>query len=335
MSPEEMPMEPASHAVGEPPKSAAWTGRLQVAIVLSLCAMLLGVAGFAAYGLSIRHRAIGEQAEQSAAGLAHILTAQLSTELDAVAATLEQLAAYSRRNGGPSSAGEAWIQLLAATHAGLPAAGSLSVTDSSGDVTFASPTDAMGDDYADSRMFAALSANPMNDALVVDPPARSPVDGRWVLPVARVNRAPSGDIEGIVVATIAPSRLADFYRSADIGPGGVLWVLSPAGEVLLREPSAGNITQEPWPNLPLDAAKSASENSGIVHAPIEAGGEPFLTAYETSVKAPLTVAVSRSESAIFAAWWEEVRATILGLAALALLLAAIGLGLTQALRSRA
>src|SRR5688572_11533939 len=100
-------------------------------------------------------------------------------------------------------------------------------------------------------MFVALSANPMNDALVADPPARSPVDGRWVLPVGRVNRAPSGDIEGIVVATIAPSRLADFYRSADLGPGGVLWVLSPAGEVLLREPSAGNITQEPWPNLPL------------------------------------------------------------------------------------
>ena len=328
-------MEPASHAVGESPKSAAWTGKLQVAIVLSLCAVLLGVAGFAAYGLSIRHRAISQEAEHDAAGLAHILVAQLSTELDAVAATLEHLAAYSRRNGGPSTAGEAWIQLLATANAGLPAAGSLSVTDRSGGVTFASPTDGMGDDYADSQMFAALSANPMSDALVADPPARSPVDGRWVLPVARVNRAPSGDIEGIVVATIAPSRLADFYRSADVGPDGVLWVLSPAGEVLLREPSAGNITQEPWPNLPLDAAKSASENSGIVHAPLETGGKPFLTAYETSPKAPLTVAVSRPESAILASWWDEIRATAIGLAALALVLFAIGFGLMRALRPKA
>jgi hypothetical protein len=328
-------MESASHAVGEPPRSAAWTGRLQVVIILSLCVVLLGVAGFAAYGLSIRHRALSEEAEHDAAGVAHILAAQLSTELDAVSATLEHLAAYSRRNGGPSAAGEAWIQLLATAHAGLPAAGSLNITDGSGAVTFSSPTDAMGDDYADSQMFVALSANPMNDALVADPPARSPVDGRWVLPVGRVNRAPSGDIEGIVVATIAPSRLADFYRSADLGPGGVLWVLSPAGEVLLREPSAGNITQEPWPNLPLDAAKTASENSGIVHAPLEAGGEPFLTAYETSPKAPLTVAVSRPESAILAPWWDEIRATAIGLAALTLVLLAIGFGFTRALRPKA
>jgi hypothetical protein len=327
-------MEPASHAVGEPPRSAAWTGRVQVVIVLSLCVVLLGVAGFAAYGLSIRHRAISEEAEHDAAGVAHILAAQLSTELDAVSATLEHLAAYSRRNGGPSAAGEAWIQLLATAHAGLSAAGSLSITDGGGAVTFASPTDAMGEDYADSQMFAALSANPMNDALVADPPARSPVDGRWVLPVARVNRAPSGDSGGIVVATIAPSRLADFYRSADVGPGGVLWVLSPAGEVLLREPSAGNITQEPWPNLPLDAAKSALENRGIVHAPLEAGGELFLTAYETSTEAPLTVAVSRPEDAILAPLRDEIRATTIGLAVLALVLLAIGFGLMRALRPK-
>ena len=323
-------MEPASDAAGKAGRPAAGTGRLRIAIALSLGAVFIGVAGFSAYALSVRHRAIAAEAERNAAGLAHVLTAQLSTEIDAVAATLEQLAAYSRRNGGPSSAGEGWIQILGTAHAGLPAAGSLSVTDGNGDVTFAWPTEAMAGDYSDSEMFSILSANPMNDALVSDQPARSPVDGRWILPLGRVNRAPSGTLDGIAVATIAPVRLAEFYRSADVGPGGIVWVLSPAGEVFLREPSAGNVTQEPWPSLPLDATKSAAENSGVVRAPIEAGGEPFVTAYETGARVPLTIAVSRPESAIFAPWWDEVRATIIGLAILALVLVATGFGLTRA-----
>jgi hypothetical protein len=306
-------MEPASHAVGEAGRPAARIGRLRAAIILSLCAMLFGVAGFAAYALSLRHRAITAEAERSAAGLVRVLGAQLSTDLDAVAASLEQLAAYSRRNGGPSAAGEGWIQILSTAHAGLPGVGSLSVTDSSGEVTFAWPTEAMAGDYAGSRMLAILSENPMNDALIADAPSRSPFDGRWVLPLGRINRTPSGSLDGIVVATIAPSRLDEFYQGIDVGPGGVLWVLSPAGEVLLRAPSGGNVTQEPWPNLPLDAAKSASENSGIVHAQLEPGGEPYVTAYETSAKAPVTIAVSRPEATVLAPWRDEVRAIGFGL----------------------
>jgi hypothetical protein len=335
MSLEEMPMEPASPAVGEAVRPAARIGRPRALFVLSLCAILLGVAGFAAYALSARHRAITAEAERNAAGAAHVLGAELSTDVDAAAATLEQLAAYSRRNGGPSVSGEAWIQILATAHAGLPAIGSLSVTDARGDVTFAWPTEAMAGDYTESEMLSVLSDNPMSDALVADAPARSPVDGRWILPVGRVNRTPAGDLDGIMVATIAPYRLAEFYRSVDVGPGGIVWVLSPAGEVLLREPSAGNVTQEPWPDLPLDPARSASDNTGIVHAPLEPGGEPYLTAYETNAKVPITIAVSRPERTILAPWRDELRAALIGLALLALMLAVIGFGLIRALRPKA
>jgi hypothetical protein len=327
-------MEPASPAAGEAKAVGARRSKARAAVVLSLAAVLLSVLAFAASSLWAGRKAALAEAGRSAAGLAHALAGQLSTEIDAASATLEQLAAYSRRNGGPSSSGEGWIQILATAHAGLPAVGALSVTDSGGAVTFAWPTDAMAGDYADSDILAALSANPMNDALVAAVPARSPIDGRWALPVGRVNRAPSGDLDGIVVATIAPSRLADFYRALDLGPGGILWVLSPTGEVLLREPSAGNVTQEPWPNLPLDPARPAAENSGIVHAPLDAGSGPFVTAYETSAKAPLTVAVSRPESAILAPWWEEVRRTAIAFALLAAALAAIGFALLRAVRSR-
>lgn len=322
-------MEPASYAVGEEKGARARAGGWRAAVILCLCAVLLCAALFAAFSLWTRREAVRQEAERQAAGLAHLLAGQLSLQVEAIAATLEQLAAYSRRNGGPSSSGEGWIQILTTAQAGLPGVGSLSVTDGSGDVTFSAPTETMGNDYAQSAMFEALSANPMSDALVADAPARSPVDGRWVLPLGRVNRAPSGTLDGILVATITPSRLAEFYRSVDAGSGGIVWVLSPLGEVLLREPSAGNVMQEPWPSLPLDAAKSAEENSGIVHAPLEAGGAPFLTAYETSPKAGLTIAVSRPESGILAPWWAEVRDTAIGLAVLALALAAVGFGLVR------
>ena len=57
-------MEPASHAVGEAGRPAARIGRLRAAIILSLCAMLFGLAGFAAitmiFGYRERTRLKGE-----------------------------------------------------------------------------------------------------------------------------------------------------------------------------------------------------------------------------------------------------------------------------------
>ena len=327
-------MEPASSAVGETDRPRARSQRPLIAVALSLALVFACVAGLAAVSLLTHRQSIEAEARRSLSGLAHLLSQQLSTEADSAAAALEQLAAYSRRSGGPSSSGEAWIQTLSTALAGLSGVGSLTVTDSDGNVTFSTLTETMGGSYATSGIFSELAANPMNDRLVADPPMRSPVDGRWVLPVGRTNRTTSGGLDGVLIATIAPARLTAFYRSVDAGPGAIVWVLSPAGEVLLREPSAGNPMQEPWPSLPLDPSKPAAENTGIHLAQLDASGSPFLTAYETN-DTGLTIAVSRPESEIFAPWRKEFAAALVGMGILGLALLAIDFGLVRTLRRKA
>lgn len=327
-------MEPGADAVGETEGAAVHSRQSRIATAL-LALVLLAAVGYAAFDLWSRRQAVEQHAVEHSTGIARLLAGQLSLEVDAVAAALEQLADYSRRNGGPSSSGESWIQFLAVARSGQPAVESLSVTDATGDVTFGWPTESMGSDYSGSDLFARLSADPMNNALAVGAPTRSQIDGRWVLPLGRVNRAPSGTLDGILVATLAPSRLADFYRSTDAaGQDGIVWVLSPVGEVLLREPSRGNPTQEPWPSLPLDPAQPPAANSGVVTAPIEAGGEPYLTAYVTSPQAGLTVAVSRPQSAILGGWRHEMHKGVVTVVVLALLLVAANLGFRRALRPK-
>ena len=253
-------MEPASYAVGAPDevgradRQAAGCDR---PVALRRAARRRGLRRLWPFDTPSRDRA--KQPSASAAGMAHILAAQLSTELDAIAATLEQLAAYSRRNGGPSASGEAWIQILATAHAGLPAAGSLSVTDRSGDVTFRLADRGDGTTTTPTaRCSRPSSANP-DERRARGRTARAQPDRR-PLGLAGGSGEPdtAGELDGIVVATIAPARLARFLplapmlRSRRHRLGALARRRGSAARALGRQ-----CTQEPWPNLPLDLAKPA------------------------------------------------------------------------------
>jgi hypothetical protein len=76
-------------------------------------------------------------AERRADNLALILSEHFRRSVDAIDATLTQLALHSQRVGGARAPAELWTPVLATAFSGLPGLGSLTVVDEAGTITAA------------------------------------------------------------------------------------------------------------------------------------------------------------------------------------------------------
>jgi hypothetical protein len=305
------------------PLTAKSGRRLRATAFAAFGLIFLAIAGLVAASVWLRHDEIIRDGRRTAEDLAAILSKDLAVEIDSIADSLREIAAFSRFIGGPSTSGQEWMTLLRTVAAGRHGFEALMVTDANGRVTFSSMPLLMGESRAGGRAFVALSKEPRVDALIADDPERSSNDGRLVVPLARVIRTPNAEFEGIAVANFAPEQLRELYAAANVGENGVLWLLKPPNSVLLRQPSSDTPTDEPWP-LVLAEAVSAGQ-AGTATGPIASGGAQYVTAYRSLADTGLTVAVSLAEEDILAPWWTEVYVAVgvMVIAGLILLLAAI------------
>src|SRR5215216_1938530 len=270
-----------------------------------------------------RYDATIKAGERRADNLSLILTEHLRRSIGAVDAALVQLALHSERVGGPKASTETWTPLLQAAHAGVTGVSAIILTDETGLITSSTFADVIGRSRRDVFLFQHLSANP-DSGLVADAPFRSPASGRVVLPLGRALRSGDGKFAGMIVATLEPEQLREFYRSVDVGPNGRITVLHPQGIVVFREPSSRDPIGEPAHTDPIFMAQRQSPGTGRLRGPLDEGGSSFLSAYHTLPFPPLVVAVSLAEQDVLVPWW-HVTLLAFGLTAalgIALLLAA-------------
>ena len=234
-----------------------------------------------------------------------ILSEHFRSSVDAIDATLKQLALHGQRVGGAKAPPEAWTPVLEAAYSGLPGLGSLTVTDDAGTITAATIPLLVGRSRADFFLFRHLASNPQS-GLAADEPFRAVRDGRMLIPLGRRLVSTDGKFDGVIVATLEPARLRGFYRSIDLGPDGLIMVRHPNGLVLFQEPSRSDPIGQPAVDNPVFRAQRAKPDSGVLRGPLEPGGRSYLSAYRTLTAPPVIIAIALSESAVLTPWRGEV-----------------------------
>ncbi len=126
-----------------------------------------------------------------------------------------------------------------------------------------------------------------------------------MIPLARRLESADGAFAGIVVTTLVPDQLRAFYKSVDVGRGGMIRILHPAGVTVFREPSDANPIGAPVPNDPVIAAIRAGASKGTLRMD-GPKNETLLTAYEVTGAGGLALAVALDEGDVLAGWRRDV-----------------------------
>ena len=237
-----------------------------------------------------------------AENLAFILSDHLARTVSGIDTTLSQIALVGTRVGGPAADDGAWDTVLEAAKSGVSGIAVLAIVDEAGTIRHSTLKQIVGQSRADTFLFRRLSADP-GIGLVADNPLRGRLTGQWVIPFGRRLTGPQGQFTGIVVATLEPERLRNFYRTIDVGSRGFISVLHPEKSVLFREPSSRDETGEAVQDNPLLARQRNAPEYGFMRAPLGRGGATYLTAYRKLADPPLLIAVSLAEADVLATWW--------------------------------
>jgi signal transduction histidine kinase len=307
--------------------------RPRVTIVAFTATVLISVGAMVAADLWWRRDQALALSRARAGNLSVVLAEYVRASFVSADAALRQLAVHAGRVGGPTASPDVWDPILASARSALREVGSVSVTDRDGTITHSTVKTIVGASRRDNYVFKQL-ASIEGDELVVDRPFLSITTPRqYLIPLGRRLYDGTGAFDGTAVATVLPESYREFFRTIDLGPGGIITVFHPDGVVLFREPSATNpINEEAADSLVLQRARGLS--SGTFVGPIQPGGPAFVSAYRTVASPPLIVSVSLPERAVLADWSRQRRVSISAFGVLAITLSGLVLLLFRVVTAR-
>jgi signal transduction histidine kinase len=291
-------------------------GRPKLLVLCFAAALLSAVAVIMLADLEFRRRQSLQSAGLRAANRALIASEYVRGRFALVDTSLRQLIVHGRRVRGLAPSDE-WSEMLEAAEASLPGSGSVSVTDAEGTIRYSTLPTIVGQSRRDNYVFKYLSANE-SDEMIVDAPFKSPAHGHVIIPVGRRLTSRDGRFEGLVVAVVMPDDFSEFFRTISFGNVGVAWAFHPTGTVLVREPPS-SVSDAPAAHPVFLASRNSPD--GVVRAPLESGGPPYITAYRQLSIPPMTVAVSFEEADVLADWRTQRRISSFAFAGLALTIA--------------
>jgi diguanylate cyclase (GGDEF)-like protein/PAS domain S-box-containing protein len=153
-------------------------------------------------------------------------------------------------------------------------------------------------DLSGREYFTVLSANP-NIKSFLSKPITGFSTGAWVVVVARPVVANDGRFLGVVFASTVMSYFEDMFRATSLGNGYAVTLLRRDGTLLVRYPKAGVIgTVIPASVL----ERIADRNSGISRSVSPLDQQVRIAAAHRLADYPLTVVVTQTDDAAFAAW---------------------------------
>ncbi|WP_243359977.1 sensor domain-containing diguanylate cyclase [Fundidesulfovibrio terrae] len=202
-------------------------------------------------------------------------------------------------------------RLLTLTDA-LTGARTLSVLDGQGIIQASSRPELLGFDASQRAYFQSIRQAPDPDRLYVSPPHRTTL-GVFAINVSRMIPGPSGELAGVVTATLDPEFFFPLLTSvldtpdmrADLVHGsGDLFMTAPADETAMGK----NLAQ---PGSFFTQHRESGRGANVFSGRLHSTGEYRMLAVRTiqppalKLDTPLVVGISRGMSGVFASWRRE------------------------------
>lgn len=286
----------ASSALAPPPvvRTVFWR---RAAIVAGAVLSLAMVWGALLYHLGEVYENAVERAEASTGSLARAIEENVIRSLDVI----DQAVLFVRHEVLEDGPQIDLNDIRARVLRGNPLFNLIGIVDAEGqvlNVTGARPATPVS--VADREHFL-VHRRTTRDELYIGAPMIGRINGRWSLQFSRAVRESDGRLTGVVVVAVDPFELSAFYRSLDLGPGGVAEVIGTDGIVRARADSGPGaqttISANPDAVATVERARAAPAGRFWQES---RDGSRRLIAYRQLADHPLIVAVGMHEDVVFA-----------------------------------
>ena len=163
----------------------------------------------------------------------------------------------------------------------------------------------------------AFKANPKLSTLVGDP-LRSPVTGRWVVPLARKFVSPADEFLGVVSGLMELQHFEKLFRSVAHTPSASISLFRADGTLLVRHPHQEAAVGQPFPNSTLQALLIASDHRTVRKIGVFDGQDRLISA-RSLANHPLAIAVTMTTSEALINWTQTASIVALSVMVIGLL----------------
>lgn len=290
--------------------AAEQTARFRRTVLLALAVTFLAVVAVRLISLWTQYNEAIAAGRERAQHHALVIGDHFARSVALTDGSLIQISSIVTRLRSDAKFADDLTPLLQQSLKTLQGVGSLTVTDANGTVTHSTIPQIVGESRKDRLAFQRLQANP-DIPFVADAPYRSRLTNRLLIPLARRIDSADGGFAGVVVATLEPEQLREFYKAFEIGKKGVIWLVHPEGFVLIREPDGHMVGSRLPAEHPLLTANAPRDGRGTDTIHVAMDGDHFITAIQQYTNLGVRVAVSISEQELLKDWWRDARNSLI------------------------
>jgi PAS domain S-box-containing protein len=284
--------------------------RIRRTLMLALAFTFFAIVAVRSLSLWSHYNENMESGRERAQNLALMIGDHFVRSIESIDGNLIQISNYVSRMRSVPGFTDDLTPLLEQSLSALRGVGSISVVDEHGKVTHSTVSQIVGANRKDRFAFERMQSDP-NIQFVADIPFRGLASKQLLIPLARRIDSADRTFRGIVVATLEPERLREFYRAVEIGKKGVIWLLHPEGYVLLRQPSGKEVGDRLPADHPLLSQAAPRDGRGAAAIRLTMNGGDYITAVQQYTNLGVRVAVSVSEEELLKDWWRDVRNSLI------------------------
>lgn len=313
-----------------PARCSSYAGML--AFVATVCLALVGIDG---YRLWDARRAKLQEAARETANLARSVAQHAQDAVQAADTALLGLRERAEFEGAGATVRPGRLhRVMAVQDAALPLVRGFFLFDENGDslVTSAS-AEPTGLNYADRPYFQRHRSSPDRGPLVSGP-FRSKTDGGWIMVLSRRVDRPDGGFAGVVLATMSLDFFQRFYGTFDVGPLGVVALVSMDGAIMARRPHHEDNVGRSLAGSELFREHVSRGAAGSYEVIGGVDGLLRLGSFRRVADFPLVVNVSRAKHEVLAGWRAVAWTEFSVVAAAALAIGSLGWRMAGQVRAR-